>query len=127
VFALTIDTKGNGTFEGKRFVAQKGKHAFKASLEQLAGFLGRIGRFRSTGAKRHDYQTCSTPVATDNPSVSVSWSHQGAVDSLFWYLGCDEPALTAIEPDLYNAWQELPLDSLVGREDNRFVYERGSE
>jgi hypothetical protein len=32
--------------------------------------------------------------------------------------------LQAIEPGLYHAWQELPLDDLVGRAENRLEYDQ---
>ena len=34
------------------------------------------------------------------------------------------PVQIKIEPDLYGAWKELPLDDLVGTAENRFEYDQ---
>lgn len=125
VFSITVDAQGNGTYRGERFVAQKGEHRFTAIPAQIDAFLARIAPFRPDGRVAYDYEHCSVPVATDNPSVKVAWQSAESTDSLTWYLGCREPAMLRIEPGLYEAWQELPLDDLVGTSENRFDYERG--
>ena len=125
IFSIAVDAQGNGTYRGERFVAQKGEHGFSASPAELQAFLARIEPFRPDGAVAYDYEHCSVPVSTDSPSVKVTWQSDQGTDSLSWYLGCREPAILAIEPGLYEAWQELPLDDLVGTKENRFDYERG--
>jgi hypothetical protein len=124
VFTLSISADGHGVYEGGRFVKTKGRHEFTSTPAQVKAFFDRIAPFRPHGTKVYDYGHCPTPVATDSPSVNVGWSSAGKPDSLNWYLGCRVPALNAIQPDLRNAWQELPLDDLVGRAENRFEYDQ---
>ncbi|WEK47036.1 MAG: DUF6438 domain-containing protein [Candidatus Andeanibacterium colombiense] len=124
VFVVTISADGHGTYEGGRFVKTKGTHEFTATPAQVQAFFERIRPFRPKGEMRYDYGHCPVPVATDSSSVDVRWSSPRGEDSLNWYLGCRVPALNAIEPDLRNAWQELPLDDLVGRAENRFEYDQ---
>ncbi|MBO9498387.1 MAG: hypothetical protein J7496_10180 [Novosphingobium sp.] len=124
VFVVTVSADGHGTYEGGRFVKTKGTHEFTATPEQVRTFFARLRPFRPHGGKRYDYGHCPVPVATDSPSVDVRWIAPGGHDSLNWYLGCRVPELETIRPDLRNAWQELPLDDLVGRAENRFEYDR---
>ena len=126
VFSLTLDADGHGVYEGKRFVKTKGRHEFSASRAQVRAFFDRIRPFRPAGAVRYDMAGCPGPAHTDAPSVKVRWISATRADSLDWNLGCQVEALKAIEPDLENAWQELPLDDLVGRADNRFEYDQRS-
>jgi hypothetical protein len=124
VFTMTISADGHGVYEGGRFVKVKGTHKFAATPAQVRAFFDRIRPFRPRGEKHYDYGNCPVPVATDSPSVHVSWTSTSGSDSLNWYLGCRVPALNAIEPDLYGAWKELPLDDLVGTAENRFEYDQ---
>ncbi|HTM96378.1 MAG TPA: DUF6438 domain-containing protein [Croceibacterium sp.] len=124
VFSLTLDADGHGVYEGGRFVKTKGRHEFSASAKQVRAFFDRIRPFRPAGAVRYDMANCPGPAHTDAPSVNVRWISATRADSLDWNLGCRVDALQAIEPDLQNAWQELPLDDLVGRAENRFEYDQ---
>jgi len=124
VFAVTVSADGHGTYEGGRFVKVKGGHVFTATPAQVKAFFDRIRPFRPDGEVRYNMGNCPGPAHTDSPSVNVQWISASTTDSLDWYLGCRVDALQKIEPDLYNAWQELPLDDLVGRAENRFEYDR---
>jgi hypothetical protein len=124
VFSLTLDADGHGVYEGGRFVKSKGRHEFSASRAQVRAFFDRIRPFRPDGAASYDMANCLGPAHTDAPSVKVRWISATRADALDWNLGCQVAALQAIEPDLQNAWQELPLDDLVGRAENRFEYDR---
>lgn len=123
IFSVTLKADGSGTFTGTRFVAAKGEHPFKATPEQVKAFLARIEAFRPEGVVEYGYDNCSVPVRTDSPSVRVTWQNDSGADALSWYLGCAEPKVQKIQPDLYDAWKELPLDDLVGTKQNRFEYE----
>jgi hypothetical protein len=124
VFSLTLDADGHGIYQGGRFVKTKGRHEFSASPKQVRAFFDRLRPFRPRGAATYDMANCPGPAHTDAPSVKVRWISATRADSLDWYLGCQVAALKDIEPDLQNAWQELPLDDLVGRAQNRFEYDR---
>lgn len=123
IFSITLHADGSGTFTGTRFVAAKGEHKFTATPQQVKAFLARIEPFRPRGVVEYGYNNCSVPVRTDSPSVRVTWEADGGADGLSWYLGCAEPKVEKIRPDLYGAWKLLPLDDLVGTKENRFEYE----
>lgn len=127
VFSITIDRDGRGVYEGGRFVKVKGRHSFTASSTELAAFFDRIEPFRPNGTNTYDYGHCPVPVSTDSPNVNVSWKSPAGTDELNWYLGCRVEELSRIEPDLYGAWKELPLDELVGTAENRFEYDQRGE
>lgn len=124
VFSITLSSDGKGRYEGGRFVARKGAHEFTVTPAQMDAFLARLKPFRPRGEVRYDYGNCSVPVSTDSPSVEVRWKSGDRDDSLHWYLGCRDPRLIAIQPDLYDAWKVLPLDDLVGTAENRFQYDK---
>lgn len=124
VFVVTISADGHGIYEGGRFVKTKGTHEFAATPAQVKAFYDRIRPFRPHGEKTYNYGNCPVPVATDSPSVNVSWTSKAGSDALNWYLGCRVTELYAIQPDLYGAWKELPLDDLVGTAENRFEYDQ---
>jgi len=124
VFSLTVYADGRGVYEGGRFVRTKGRHEFRASDGQIRAFLGRLEPFRPNGAVTYDISNCPGPAHTDAPTVRVRWISESRADSLDWNQGCQVEALKAIEPDLQQAWQELPLDGLVGLAENRFEYDQ---
>ena len=127
IFSLTVHADGTGVYEGGQFVKTKGRHEFVASPAQVRAFFDRIRPFRPNGEQRYGYDSCPGPLATDSPSVNVRWTNGARTDALDWYLGCRVERLQAIKPDLYNAWQELAIDDLVGTAENRFEYDqRGS-
>jgi hypothetical protein len=124
VFKITVFSDDKGRYEGGRFVAQKGAHEFTATPKQLEAFFDRIGKFRPQGAVRYDIGHCPVPAHTDASSVEVRWKGPAGEDSLHWNLGCRDPQLSAIQPNLQEAWKELPLDDLVGKAENRFEYDQ---
>lgn len=124
VFALTLDADGHGVYEGDRFVKTKGRHEFSASRIEVRAFFDRIAAFRPNGAVNYEMGNCPGPAHTDAPTIKVRWISATRADSLDWNLGCQVEALKAIEPNLEQAWQELPLDDLVGRAENRFEYDQ---
>ena len=124
VFKVRLFSDGKGEYEGGRFVAQKGTHAFTATPEQVQAFFDRLRPFRPQGAVRHDMGHCAVPAHTDASSIDVRWRGPAGEDSLHWNFGCRDPKLSAIQPNLQDAWQELPLDDLVGTAENRFQYDQ---
>jgi hypothetical protein len=124
VFSLTLNADGTGVYEGGRFVKTKGRHEFTAPPAQTRAFFDRIRPFRPDGEVTYNIGNCPGPAHTDASSIKVSWMSSAATDSLDWNLGCRVEALQAIEPDLQNAWKELPLDDLVGTAENRFEYDQ---
>lgn len=117
VFKIVLAPDGYGRFKG-RFIGQQftrasGLHTFEVSPQELAAFAERLAPFRPRGAVRYDQDNCSVPVFSDAPAITVEWEGKTG-DSLFWYLGCEEPDLMQIEPALYEAWRVLPIHDLVG-------------
>ncbi len=121
-FTVVINSNGQGSYTGRQWVAQQGEHSFTASPEEVSAFFRRIAPFRPDGEVGYGHGNCPGAVATDMPSVNVTWTGASGTDSLDWYRGCRVAELQAIEPNLYDAWQELPLDELVGTDENRFKY-----
>ncbi|MHA6317484.1 DUF6438 domain-containing protein [Altererythrobacter sp. CAU 1778] len=122
-FAVDVSKDGNGTYTGERFVAVTGERDFTATAVQTQAFFDRLEKFRPERSVRYDYENCEGPVATDSPSVKVTWNDaDGGATTLDWYMGCRQPGLTEVSNALYRAWEELPLAELVGSDENRFNY-----
>ncbi|GAB5347575.1 DUF6438 domain-containing protein [Alteriqipengyuania sp. 357] len=122
-FSMSVSADGKGTYDGERFVKEQGTAAFSASPEEVAAFFDRIAPFRPEESVQYGYENCDGPVATDSPSVKITWHEAGAEPvTLDWYMGCRQPGLTQNREALYKAWQELPLADLVGTDENRQQY-----
>lgn len=113
VFRIELAADNSGVFHGERFTQAQGRHEFRVSPQAARAFRERVAPFRPDGRVSYDHGNCPVPVMSDLPTVRVDWSDG---DSLDWYLGCRTPGLSAIEPDLAEAWRELPeVVQLVGR------------
>ncbi|MEL7685896.1 DUF6438 domain-containing protein [Citromicrobium bathyomarinum] len=124
-FRLSVARNGAGTYHGERFVQQKGTAAFTASQREFEAFAERLAPFRPESSVAYGYENCDGPVATDSPSVKITWHEAGREPvTLDWYLGCRQPGLVENRDALYQAWQELPVDDLVGTAENRQIYDR---
>ena len=67
-------------------------------------------------------------MATDSPSVTVTWRDPGEEPvTLNWYMGCRQPGLADNSEALYKAWEELPVDALVGPDEGRQNFGRRGE
>ena len=122
-FDITVDAAGNGTYRGENFVAQKGEHPFRATPSQFDAFAARLAPFRPARSVQYGYENCDGMVATDSPSVRVTWHDaDGGSTTLDWYMGCRQPGLAERSEQIYKAWQELPLEALVGADEDRMDY-----
>ena len=121
VFSLTLEPDGTGLYQGGAFVADKGRHEFRATPAQLAAFRNRIDGARPKGTLQYDFDDCPGPMHTDAPAVVIDW---GDMDRLNWNTGCRAPELVAREAALTQAWRELPVAQWVGESENRFDYGR---
>ncbi len=116
MFAFSVSSDGRGVFEGKRFTAVEGKHAFAVTPEQYAAFAAALAPYRpASGEKRYEHGSplCER-VATDMPSVDVRWERAGAEQHLYYYFGCDMEKHEAMADALGNAPDLLPLGELIG-------------
>ena len=123
-FTARIAANGQGTYEGGAFVATKGAASFTVSPAEFAAFEQRLAPFRLARTKLFNHGNCTAPLATDSPSVKVTWEAAGREPVVLdWYLGCRQPGLTERSDDIYDAWKELPaLAELVGEDQNRQAY-----
>lgn len=120
-FAITVEPDGEGIYDGTRFVKTEGERRFTVSPQDYAAFRDRLADFRPAKSVRYDYENCDGPVATDHPSVKVSWTQaDGETQVLDWYMGCRQPELSENSDAIYRAWQELPeVVALVGTDEER--------
>jgi len=119
-FTIVAGESGEGHFEGKAYVAQQGLRDFAISTAQFSAFAERLAPFRPDGEKAYDRGQC----VTDLPSVQVTWRNNGKTDLLRWNLGCENPWTPEQERALYRAWELLPVQDLVGSDDQRSTYAR---
>jgi len=124
-FAIEVRADGQGTYQGGTSVRQQGNHTFTASPTEFAAFRDRLAPFRPAQSAAWGHDKCDGPIRTDSPSVKVTWRDQtGESVTLDWYMGCRQPGLAEHSDEIYKAWQELPLDALVGNDDERANYPR---
>jgi hypothetical protein len=123
IFAFTVTSGGEGEYDGKGFVAVRGKRSFAATPRQFAAFARRLEPFRPRRKAVYDEETCDGRVLTDAPTVLVTWVGSDGTDELRWYLGCRQPGYAANAEALLDAWRELPVAELIGTRENRFEYE----
>ena len=124
-FELSVTAEGDGTYEGQAFVARRGEASFMASDAEYQAFARRLAPYRPKESVSYGHDNCDGPVATDSPSVKITWRDPGEQPvTLYWYMGCRQPGLTENSEALYKAWQELPVDDLVGDDEDRQGYDR---
>lgn len=125
VFEIELDRSGDGTYRGERFVAVKGERPFTASAVEWQAFTERLEPFRPETSVSYGFENCDGPTVTDQATVAVTWRDADGIETtLDWYMGCRQPGLAENGERLYGAWQELPLDDLVGTMEDRFRYEQ---
>ena len=124
-FGIDVSAAGQGTYDGKSSVRQQGAHRFTVSPAEFAAFRDRLAPFRPAQSVTYDRNKCDGPVRTDSPSVKVTWRDEsGETVTLDWYMGCRQPGLAEKSDEIYKAWQELPLGTLVGDDAERASYPR---
>src|SRR5512139_4200220 len=89
VYRVTVSADGEGQFEGKRFTAVQGQREFRVSPDEYRAFAAALAPLRPAGgAVRYDGPPRCKRMATDLPSVTVTWhGSDGAEQSLFYYYG----------------------------------------
>ena len=124
-FTATIEADGRGSYHGRGFVKARGEHKFAAEPERFDALRKRLAPFRPDRSVAYDGDHCDGPVATDNPSVKVTWRDaDGTSTTLDWYMGCRQPGLADRSDALYHAWQEVPaIAALVGPDEERDGYD----
>jgi hypothetical protein len=115
VYRVTVDSNGNGRFEGRRFTAVEGSRTFRLSHAQFLAFASHLSAFRPRGVEEISYghPRCRRP-ATDHPSVTVTWGGGRREDRLSFYYGCRDAGNAAMARALQSAPDLLPIRALIG-------------
>jgi hypothetical protein len=117
VYSVTVRPDGSGVFTGKRFTAVTGERAFKLTPEQYAAFAARLAPYRPVSGERRvspGEKGCEQ-VATDLPSVDITWSRAiGDSQKLYYYFGCNLHGDRSMAEALGGAAETLPLEPLIG-------------
>lgn len=117
VYAVTVRPDGSGVFIGKRFTAVTGERRFKLTPAQYAAFAARLAPYRPASGERRvvpGEKGCEH-VATDLPSVDVTWTRAiGDSQKLYYYFGCNLSGDRSMAEALGGAAETLPLDALIG-------------
>lgn len=115
VYAVTVTSDGRGTWEGQRFVAATGEHAFAVTPAQFAAFASALAPHRPNGDRRLVTQAECRQFATDLDGVDVVWTDgAGRRDVLSAYFGCDMEANRTMFAELKAAIRALPIAVLIG-------------
>lgn len=116
VYVLTVRSDGTGTFGGKQHTAVQGVRDFTITPAQYSDFRGRLQPYRPSGDRRFSTgPECNGRVATDLPSVEISWSAKGPQSRLYAYFGCDMEGNAAMFEALRRAPEALPqVQAMIG-------------
>jgi hypothetical protein len=113
VYRVTIDSNGNGSFEGIRFTAVTGVRPFRAGPAQYRAFAARLEPIRPRqGSMRYEGAICG-PMITDMPSAQVTWRSLRGAQSLYFYYGCAPQRNRAIAERLTSAPRLLPIGDFI--------------
>ncbi len=113
VYRVTVNSGGDGTFEGRRFTAVAGSRPFRATPAQFRAFARQLAPLRpAAGAVRYSGEACRS-MATDLPSAEVTWRSRRGTQSLYFYYGCDMERNRAIAERLDAAPGLLPIGDFI--------------
>ncbi|WP_246642667.1 DUF6438 domain-containing protein [Rhizobium croatiense] len=124
VYRFSVSVDGTGLFEGRKFTTALGKHGFMVTPEAWAAFQSALAPYRPVGTQQIvlGHPQCKQ-MATDHPSVSVTWEGGGRVDHLSFNFGCRDPENETMGQALADAPDLLPVADLIERirlEDGEF-------
>lgn len=115
VYVVEVSSNGLGVFAGRQHTAVIGERMFAVTPRQYAEFRRRLEPYRPPGEERRVAEpNCGGVVATDLPSVEISWSAKGPQQRLYVYYGCDMERNAAMFRALQEAPEVLPIEELVG-------------
>ena len=116
VYTLTVRSDGTGIFEGRRFTGVEGTRPLTFTPAQYAEFRRRLEPYRPVGERRLTAgPECNGRVATDMPSVEVTWTAKGPGSRLYAYFGCDMEGNATMFEALRRAPEALAIGPLIGR------------
>jgi hypothetical protein len=116
-YVLTVRSDGNATFDGTQFTAVQGARDFTITPPQFAEFRDRLQPYRPEGERRFSAEAeCNGRVATDMPSVDITWTDKSRQSHLYVYYGCDIERNASMFEALRNAPDVIPeVQELVGK------------
>ena len=115
VYVVTVNRDGTGLFEGRRFTRVTGSRSFSMTDAQFRRLAAHLAPLRPLdGDVRYAGDSCAS-LATDLPSVEVTWSTAGeARQQLYFYYGCDMERNAAIAERLRTVPDLLPIGDFIG-------------
>lgn len=118
VYRFSVSADGIGMFVGLRFTAAAGKHSFIVSPTAWTAFKDALAPYRPQGQLEiaRGHPQCRR-MATDHPSVTVTWEGPGRVDYLRFSFGCRDQDNEAMARALADAPHLLPVAELIERND----------
>jgi hypothetical protein len=116
VYRFSVRSDGTGQFEGLRFTTAAGQHSFVVTPEAWAAFRTALAPYRPEGSENIvEGHTRCRQMATDHPSVSVTWYGTGRVDQLRFNYGCIDQANETMARTFADAPYLLPVGGLIER------------
>lgn len=113
VYRVTVNSNGTGTFEGRHHTAVTGTRAFRLRPGQYQAFARHLAPLRpARGTVRYAGERCRS-MATDMPSVEVTWRPRRGTQGLYFYYGCDMQRNRAIAARLTAAPGLLPIGDYI--------------
>jgi hypothetical protein len=113
VYRVTINSNGSGTFEGLRFTGITGRRDFRITPARYQAFARQLEPIRpARGSVRYAGEACRS-MATDLPSVEVTWRSRRGTQSLYFYHGCDMARNRAMAERLDAAPALLPIGDFI--------------
>jgi hypothetical protein len=118
IYRFKATAAGAGAFEGRRFTTVLGKQEFSITPHAWAAFRDTLAPYRPRGSEdiTAGHPRCKR-MATDHPSVSVTWADGERTDRLIFNFGCKDPGNAAMARALADAPDLLPVGKLI--EDRR--------
>src|SRR3546814_314671 len=116
VYRFRVTADGTGLFEGQRFTAVQGEHPFSITPDAWAAFQAALAPYRPQGIREvaRGHPQCRH-MATDHPSVSVTWEDEDGTDRLSFNFGCRDPENEAMARALADAPDLLPVADMIER------------
>lgn len=117
IYTVTVRSDGTGTFEGINFTTARGVRQFRVTPRQYRAFAAWLAPIRPPRGSL-DYRTgdlCRT-MATDLPSVGVTWNGRRGQQQLDYYYGCDMERHRALARRLRDAPDRLPIQAFIGEQ-----------
>lgn len=114
VYTVSVSADGIGRFEGRRFTAVTGERYFTVTPRQYRAFVAQLAPLRpASGDRRYSGPPLCRQMATDLPSVEVTWHLREGSQRLYFNHGCDMARNRAIAERLNAAPGLLPIGDFI--------------